>query len=90
MKATAEVAITADRPTAAAIVWTNVPALIPNDAVMPARRPPLRLRAITIAWFGPGAKTNATTASVYGSNREESIISQHNRVVGPQTLVARG
>jgi hypothetical protein len=62
--ASADVASNAESPSAAAMVCTAVPVLTPSDVAIPARRPPLRLRATTIAWFGPGARISATTASV--------------------------
>ena len=54
--AVADVARIADSPSAAANVWTRVPALTPSAAATPTRRPcaMLRPRMYSVSW--PGAR----------------------------------
>lgn len=55
VKAVAEVASKADKPRAAAMICTRVPAPIPSAAADPARQPCVALRVMIRMESGPGA-----------------------------------
>src|SRR5207248_6767667 len=63
VKAAADDAIRAERPTVAAATWTRPPLLTPSAETRPARRPLSTLCVTTYVTAGPGTTASATAAT---------------------------
>src|SRR6476660_5902758 len=72
-KASAEVAITAPRPTATTASWVQKPRISPNVAKQPRAKPWLSEALITATAPGPGEKLIAQEAAKEASQSESDI-----------------
>ncbi len=70
----ADVAIIADMPTAAKIVWIKSPTVMPAPVAMPTLVPLVVALAMVNSVAGPGIKTNPKTIKEYVIKVEISII----------------
>src|SRR5215217_273937 len=72
VKAVADAASRAERPSAASSVCTQHPAIAPSIAARPARRPPATVFARNRLMSGPGVTNRTKQASEYAIRTEAS------------------